>query len=458
MIESLEDRWLLAISLAGLNDFEDGTTQGWAEGGGRANSPNPPTNVADDGPDGAGDNFLQNISAGGFGPGGRWILHNTSETWTGDYVTAGVTRITAQMRNTGPQDVPIVLAVGTENVRAGGEWWATTTPVTIPNDGEWHHVEFGLDATSLTQTQGTALLGAVLGDAGIIRLVANATPSHIGSAALSGTTIGVDNVRAVGPKVTLTVDRPAVSEASTFVLAGNAGLGLLPRNENPVAAGGSGGLGPGGISLDAATNTLSIDVLWGSGNGFTDLTGPAVGMHIHGLTDDPSPIGFSQNAPVLVGLDGLTGFNNSATNGGFTGSVVLTDEQEAAVLSNRTYINVHTEANRPGEIRGNLLADSLVTLTVTLSSASSLPVTVNLGYSGTATNGTGVPGSDYTVSSSQITIPPESLSGSATVLSLDDLLDEADETATADVTGVTNGTENGARSQSRTTIHRPQSV
>ena len=47
-----------------LNDFEDGTTQGWSNGG---SSPNPPTNIPDGGPGGAGDAFLEERDLGGGG-------------------------------------------------------------------------------------------------------------------------------------------------------------------------------------------------------------------------------------------------------------------------------------------------------------------------------------------------------------------------------------------------------
>lgn len=47
------------VTAGQVDDFEDGTVQGWMEG---AISPNPPTNIATGGPAGAGDNFLQNIS------------------------------------------------------------------------------------------------------------------------------------------------------------------------------------------------------------------------------------------------------------------------------------------------------------------------------------------------------------------------------------------------------------
>ena len=64
------------------SDFESGTTDGWQVG--NANHPNPPTNVASGGPDGAGDNFLQAQSNGGGGAGSRLAFFNESADWTGD--------------------------------------------------------------------------------------------------------------------------------------------------------------------------------------------------------------------------------------------------------------------------------------------------------------------------------------------------------------------------------------
>lgn len=139
----------------------------------------------------------------------------------------------------------------------------------------------------------------------------------------------------------------------SFTLEGQAGSGLLPGNENPATTGGTGGLGPGGISYDTDSNLLSIDIAWGSANGFTDLTGDAVSSHIHGLTDPP-PLGWGQNAGVLYPLHTLPGFDDSATSGGFTGTVEIDEINEAGLLAGQTYINVHTPGNRGGEIRGQL--------------------------------------------------------------------------------------------------------
>ena len=67
-----------------IDDFENGTVQSWSEGGGLSTSPNPPVNISTGGPNGANDNFLRNVSSGGFGAGSRMVMFNQNQ-WTGNY-------------------------------------------------------------------------------------------------------------------------------------------------------------------------------------------------------------------------------------------------------------------------------------------------------------------------------------------------------------------------------------
>jgi hypothetical protein len=141
-----------------------------------------------------------------------------------------------------------------------------------------------------------------------------------------------------------------------FDLTGKAGTGLLTGNENPtVLNGGSGGEVGVGISFDTSTNVITINVAWGSANGFTNLTGNATGGHIHGPTLDPAPTSFTESAGILVPLDSLAGWNASASAGGFSGTANIPAANVSNLLAGQLYINVHTSTNGGGEIRGYLV-------------------------------------------------------------------------------------------------------
>lgn len=138
-----------------------------------------------------------------------------------------------------------------------------------------------------------------------------------------------------------------------FDLQGKAGAGLLPGNENPAVTGGTGGEIGGGISYNDVTNLLTINVGWGSVNGFTNLAGAVNNSHIHGATASSGTASFLENAGVLFNLPRV---DSTANAGSISTSVTLTEPQEAELLAGRYYINVHTTANGGGEIRGNLVA------------------------------------------------------------------------------------------------------
>lgn len=153
----------------------------------------------------------------------------------------------------------------------------------------------------------------------------------------------------------------ASSNAATilFDIGGRSGLGMRFSNENPTSASGSGtgGENGAGISYDNSTKVLTLNVGWGSGKGFTDLTGTVTAAHIHAAADNL----FTSSGAVIINLDGATaGFNSSGTNGGWTNTqVTLTGAQETQLLNGQLYLNAHTTANSGGEIRGNLVAQAV---------------------------------------------------------------------------------------------------
>lgn len=96
----------------------------------------------------------------------------------------------------------------------------------------------------------------------------------------------------------------------------------------------SSGKGTGAFTYDPATKALTYTV------SYEGLSGPAMAAHIHGPAD---PGG---SAPPVVP------FANAASP--ITGTATLTDAQAADLAAGKWYVNVHTAANRGGEIRGQI--------------------------------------------------------------------------------------------------------
>ncbi|MCH2183624.1 MAG: CHRD domain-containing protein [Mariniblastus sp.] len=151
----------------------------------------------------------------------------------------------------------------------------------------------------------------------------------------------------------------ATSQADIVELyaTGAGGDGLLGTNIDPPSTNpGSGGLGPLGITLDTETNILVVHLLWGQENGYETLSGDVTMLHLHGPTESRAPDNFGEvNSNIIINLGNSLNFNPSASSGGLQDSFFVSNEEKAWVLSGRTYINVHTELNPTGEIRGYLI-------------------------------------------------------------------------------------------------------
>ena len=109
---------------------------------------------------------------------------------------------------------------------------------------------------------------------------------------------------------------------------------LSAAQEVPATA--SQGSGTGTFNYDPTTKLLQYSV------SYSGLTGPATAAHIHG------PAAMGANAGVMVP------FQNVASSP-ITGSATLNADQEKALLSGQTYVNVHTAAHPGGEIRGQIV-------------------------------------------------------------------------------------------------------
>ncbi len=107
---------------------------------------------------------------------------------------------------------------------------------------------------------------------------------------------------------------PAVNTAATGTLSGN---------------------------YNSATNTLTYSISW------TGLSGAPTMMHFHG----PAAVG--ANAGPVVTITGFT----AAPSGSVNGTATLSDAQEADLLNELWYYNLHTPDHGAGEIRAQVLVD-----------------------------------------------------------------------------------------------------
>ncbi|MGX5839093.1 CHRD domain-containing protein [Mesorhizobium sp. ArgA1] len=96
------------------------------------------------------------------------------------------------------------------------------------------------------------------------------------------------------------------------------------------------GKGTATFTFDTAKKKLSWNVK------YSDLSGPATAAHIHG------PAAMGENAGPVIPFKKL--------KSPIKGSESLTDAQAAHLEAGKYYVNVHTAANKDGEIRGQIEA------------------------------------------------------------------------------------------------------
>ncbi len=135
------------------------------------------------------------------------------------------------------------------------------------------------------------------------------------------------------------------------------GVVLSGAYERPAAVE-TAGTGSGWMRVEGSTLTFRVE--------YAGLSGPAIMAHIHG------PSGADGTAGVMIDLAPFNG-GGFGVSGVLEGSVVLTAEQKASILSGRTYVNVHTDANRGGEIRGQVVP---VAMAAVLDGAQEAPTAV----------------------------------------------------------------------------------
>ena len=139
---------------------------------------------------------------------------------------------------------------------------------------------------------------------------------------------------AIAQTPTPAAGEPFVTETSATHYAELTGANEVPANTTA-------GTGEAWIIIDPQNNSVRWTVT------YEGLTGPATGAHIHG------PAAEDANADVIIdlGTGDTAGRYDSPIQGETTG---LTAEQMTQVEAGQWYVNIHTEANPAGEIRGQV--------------------------------------------------------------------------------------------------------
>lgn len=169
-----------------LDDFQSGTTAGW--GGGAA-----PTLQFSGGPTGSGDAFLRITSSAPIGPGSKLATHNDSPDWIGDYAALDASRVTVDLRNPATSP-PLSMRLVLLGPVTTGERYTSTNAQTVPNDGGWHHYEFSLAESDLSQVLGNATHADLMQN--VLRVMLrhdSGSPSSGGTPVFA--TLDLDNIR-----------------------------------------------------------------------------------------------------------------------------------------------------------------------------------------------------------------------------------------------------------------------
>ena len=139
---------------------------------------------------------------------------------------------------------------------------------------------------------------------------------------------------------------PLVAGAAIACLATSAhaaifvfNVALEPGQE--VSAPVLGGATPtGSATVTVNTDTNFVEIM----GTYSGMTSTVIGSHLHGLA------GFGANASVLIGLS-----NTGGTSGSFSGSGTLSASNFDGLMNGQTYLNIHTQNNGGGEIRGQVV-------------------------------------------------------------------------------------------------------
>ena len=127
----------------------------------------------------------------------------------------------------------------------------------------------------------------------------------------------------------LTLATPSMAEMANFKADLKAASEVPPNDSK--------GSGSVTATYDTASKKLSYK------GSYSALTGPATAAHFHG------PAEAGSNAGVQIPVS-----NDAIAKSPFEGEATLTDAQASDLMAGKWYFNIHTAANKGGEIRGQV--------------------------------------------------------------------------------------------------------
>ncbi|WP_242132020.1 T9SS type A sorting domain-containing protein [Aestuariivivens marinum] len=179
---------LSQVTAGQIDDFENGTVLSWEEDGGAASSPNPPTNISTGGPNGANDNYLQNVSSGGFGAGSKMVMHNSSQ-WSGDFTNQGVIAVKFHAK----------ALTNNLNLRVAfngpGGQICTTNAVLVTAGNPWEEFTISISPSDFSLLSGATSITNTLQNVSTMRVLSSTSPSWRGDAIVA--TLEIDNIEAL---------------------------------------------------------------------------------------------------------------------------------------------------------------------------------------------------------------------------------------------------------------------
>ncbi len=176
------------ITLNQVDDFENFTTANWT----KSTSTLPNQNMLTDGPAGADDNFLRVQSNGSTSSAGKLVTFNNAQ-WKGNYIAAGVTYISMDVRNSGSNIITLRLAFQNTAWTNDPKWSSINPIAVVPGQG-WNTIIFPIDANALTRLGHTNTYNGDFNNINELRILHDDAPGWDGDAIEA--VLDIDNIQA----------------------------------------------------------------------------------------------------------------------------------------------------------------------------------------------------------------------------------------------------------------------